>query len=144
MGLDVPSNFRAKQIEADTKLITTYTKIQIHTFPEKTTKEFEYTQKREALPASVKVSARVYSPSEIFVRLANLNDAESVDVSLVDRKGNMNILTYISGMKSRVENAKVEEVALNTIISKEQALRMKFELRETGKFDIDSLLIKGN
>ena len=143
ISIGTKNAFRARQIDMDTGLLTCYTAVPLDPFNGKIPKQIEFSDKVEVFPPSVKVSARAYSESEIIVRLANLDDSKSVDVKLVEKDGSIPILSYLSGMKSVIKDAKVEEVSLNTIMTKREVLQRKFELHELGKIDIESLLVKG-
>ena len=113
-------------------------------FTKKASNSSKFNHKTEILPPSVKVSARAYSPSEIIIRLVNLHDTEAVNVTLVDKDDSIPILTYLSGMKDIVKKANVEEISLNTIMTRKESLDAKFKLHEIGKINVGSLLHKGS
>ena len=135
--------FRKAQLERDTQFLTIYQEITT-----KSTSIFIETEPKvmeDALPPFVEASIRQYAGSDLFIRLVNLHDTETaVNISLVDSQGSIPLLAHISGVKARVSASKIEEVSLNTIMSKEAAIKRKYQIREVGKIDIDSLLIKSN
>lgn len=98
--------------------------------------------KKDLFSSSIKLSVNLISPRELIVRMVNLHDTTTANASLVTADGEIPALTYLSGMRVRGLSGRIEEISLNTIRTKEEVLKSKFELKETGRLNFSSLLVK--
>lgn len=141
--LGVESIMRQKQVEMDTAFLISYVEMSDDITSDILSTTLHPEEKTaEAMPSSVKASVRLYSDDEIIVRLVNLHDTRAVTVSLTDADGNIPLLASLSsGAKIKAKPDSIREMSLSTIISKEQALREKFDVREAGQVNRSALLI---
>ena len=147
--LDINNVFRKKQIERETKFFTSYQEIYLSEKGLTNLSIFanasEYLRKRNFLPPFVEASFRSYSPDEFIIRLVNLHDSQTAyNISILESDGSIPLLSSLSGLAINVKAQGVEEISLNTILSKEKVLKEKVKIREAGEINIGSLLIKSN
>ena len=147
--LDINNVFRKKQIERETKFFTSYQEIYLSKKGLTNLSIFanasEYLRKRNFLPPFVEASFRSYSPDKFIIRLVNLHDSQTAyNISILESDGSIPLLSSLSGLAINVKAQGVEEISLNTILSKEKVLKEKVKIREAGEINIGSLLIKSN